>query len=178
MARAVARAGCVAGVATTRRRKGTVAMIKKILVPVDGSDHANAAVDWASDIGAKYQARLTVLHVMAERGSGQVPEELRQLAQLERIEITERDILQSAANQIVEAAKERARMHGIHAIDGTIGIGDPARVIVDQAKAAGVDLIVMGRRGLGGLPGLLLGSVSNKVLHLAACACLTVRSPA
>ena len=37
------------------------------------------------------------------------------------------------------------------------------------------DLIVMGRRGLGDLGGLLMGSVSHKVCHLADCACLTVK---
>ena len=53
--------------------------------------------------------------------------------------------------------------------------GDPARVIAEHAGLHKVDLIVMGRRGLGGLEGLLLGSVSHKVAQLAPCACLTVR---
>ena len=52
--------------------------------------------------------------------------------------------------------------------------GDPAGVLVDYAKAHAIDLIVMGRRGLGDLGGLLLGSVSHKVAQLASCACLTV----
>ena len=53
--------------------------------------------------------------------------------------------------------------------------GDPASAILAVAKEADADLIVMGRRGLGDLAGLLLGSVSQKVTHLAECACLTVR---
>ena len=53
--------------------------------------------------------------------------------------------------------------------------GDPAAAIRDLAREEKPDIIVMGRRGLGDLAGLLLGSVSQKVLHLAECACLTVK---
>jgi nucleotide-binding universal stress UspA family protein len=150
-------------------------MIKNILVPVDGSTHANAAVDWASDLANKYQARLTILHVMAERGSGLVPKELRELERLEKITVTERDILQSVANQIGYAAEQRARAHGAATVETLIDIGDPAKIVVEHAKRTSTDLIVMGRRGLGGMPGLLLGSVSSKVLHLVDCACLTIK---
>ena len=53
--------------------------------------------------------------------------------------------------------------------------GEPATAVLPAAQDEAADLIVMGRRGLGDLAGLLLGSVSHKVSHLAACACLTVR---
>ena len=47
-------------------------------------------------------------------------------------------------------------------------------MIAGYAKANAIDLIVMGRRGLGAIGGLLLGSVSHKVTQLAPCACMTV----
>ena len=50
--------------------------------------------------------------------------------------------------------------------------GDPAMRIVDYCKAHEIDLVGIGRRGLGGLASLLLGSVSQKVSHAAPCACL------
>jgi nucleotide-binding universal stress UspA family protein len=51
--------------------------------------------------------------------------------------------------------------------------GDPAKIIIDHA--GDVDMIVMGRRGLGPIDGLLQGSVSQKVNQLADAACVTVK---
>lgn len=56
--------------------------------------------------------------------------------------------------------------------------GAPAEEIVDAAKAVGADLIVVGSRGLSGVQSAFLGSVSDRVLHLAHCPVLVVRSPA
>jgi nucleotide-binding universal stress UspA family protein len=52
--------------------------------------------------------------------------------------------------------------------------GDPAETILDVARSRNCDLIIMGARGLGKLPGLLLGSTSQKVLSLAPCPVLIV----
>jgi nucleotide-binding universal stress UspA family protein len=54
-------------------------------------------------------------------------------------------------------------------------VGDPAKEILSVAAEEHADIIIMGRRGMGDLAGLLLGSVSHKVSHLAECACLTVK---
>jgi nucleotide-binding universal stress UspA family protein len=150
-------------------------MIRNIVVPVDGSMHSDAAVDWASEIAAKFDARLLLLHVVTERGSGLVPEELREFAKIERVDVTDWDIMESVARRIVDAAERRARGRGAKAVETAVAAGSPAEVILDQSKKFGANLIVMGRRGLGRLPGLLLGSVSSKIVHLAECACLTVK---
>lgn len=50
-------------------------------------------------------------------------------------------------------------------------------VILRGARDRAVDMIVLGSRGFGDAEGLLLGSVSHKVAHLAACTCVTVRQP-
>ena len=55
--------------------------------------------------------------------------------------------------------------------------GSPAQVIVDEAESWGADLIVMGSRGLGIWNRLLLGSVSNAVVHHAKCSVEVVRTP-
>jgi nucleotide-binding universal stress UspA family protein len=150
-------------------------MVKSILVPTDGSEHADKAIAFAADIAQKYDARVSLLHVMSDLGSGRVPEELRGLARLEHVEITERDIRQSAANELLHRAERRAREHGAARVERVIEHGDPTRRILDCARAREADLIVMGSRGLGDLKGLLLGSVSHKVGHLAKCTCVTVR---
>ena len=55
--------------------------------------------------------------------------------------------------------------------------GSPAQVIVDEAESWGADLIIMGSRGLGVWNRLLLGSVSNAVVHHAKCSVEVVRTP-
>ena len=149
-------------------------MLKSILVPVDGSVHANAAVDFASDLAAKFGAGVLVVNVITKVGSDRVPEDLKSYVELERMQVTERDLLQGAANEIVANAAKRARGRGAASVEALTAVGDPAQTIVQIAKERKVDLIAMGRRGLGGVKTLLLGSVSHKVSQLAECACLTV----
>ncbi|MFZ5814320.1 MAG: universal stress protein [Bacillota bacterium] len=56
-----------------------------------------------------------------------------------------------------------------------VQVGEPAEEIVDMARLEHVDLIIMGSRGLSPLKEMLLGSVSNKVLHTAPCPVMVVR---
>lgn len=150
-------------------------MIQTILVPVDGSTHANAAIDWAGDLAVKFQAKLIILHVVSAGRREAFPEELRDYAKLERADLAGWDLVESMAGQLVLSAEQRARARGAVAVETVIEPGNAAKVILAQASRRGADLIVMGRRGLGALPGLVLGSVSSKVLQLADCACLTVK---
>lgn len=150
-------------------------MIKHILVPVDGSAYARQAVELACDLAGQLSADLTLLHVMARLGLTQIPPELREYARLEHVEITSQDLLRGSAERILEDMAQLARSHGVEPQEGVIEAGDPARRITDYAAAHDIDLIVMGNRGLSDLGGLLLGSVSHKVAHLAHCPCLLAR---
>jgi nucleotide-binding universal stress UspA family protein len=150
-------------------------MITKILVPVDGSLHANTAVDWASDVAIEYDAQLTLLHVITEQRVAIYPEDFRAIAKWKHFEINDWELAQSLAQRLVEVGKMRARSHGAKVANTLVVERDPAKTIVAQSAKPGTDLIVMGRRGLGNLSALILGSVTNKVLHLANCACLTVK---
>jgi len=60
-------------------------------------------------------------------------------------------------------------------IETLIRPGSPADEIVDAAKELGADMIVIGSRGWGEIRSVLLGSVSERVLHLARCPVLIVR---
>lgn len=150
-------------------------MIKTILVPTDGSEHARKAVVMGADLASKYQAKLTLLHVMRELGSGRIPESLRDYAHAENIAVTERDVLESVGGQVIREAEVLARGQGASEIRTTLEVGDPAAAILSVAKKDGADMIVMGSRGLGDLQGLLLGSVSHKVSHVSDCTCVTVK---
>jgi len=149
-------------------------MFHQILVPIDGSLHAQRALDYAADMAARYGARLSLLHVITNVMSSRVPDELRDYSRIEHIEVSERDMLLGVATKLMDSAKARARELGVSDISASIETGNPAAVIVKYCEVHDIDLIVMGRRGLGDLGGLMIGSVSHKVAHLADCACMTV----
>ena len=83
--------------------------------------------------------------------------------------------LEKAGQKVMEQARAVVGEHGVDAPVTAIRPGDPGRMIVEYAKAENADLIVMGRRGLGQLGSLLVGSVTHKVSQLADCAVLTVK---
>ncbi len=99
-------------------------------------------------------------------------ESLREFEHIEHVRLTEADMLREMAGRIVDQARDAAQSAGATRIETAIQDGDPATRIVEYSRNEGVDLIVLGRRGLGGIAGLLLGSVSQKVSHVAPCACL------
>ncbi len=150
-------------------------MFKRILVPIDGSEHATRAVDIAGSLAGKDGAALTLLHVLTHAGGYSVPKELQAYAKVEHIRITEKDLIESVGQEILGNAARRLRDNGVDAVEERLESGDPASVIAAVAEGSGADLIVMGRRGLGDLGGLLLGSVSHKVAQAVDCSCLTVK---
>jgi nucleotide-binding universal stress UspA family protein len=178
-------------------------MFKKIVVATDSSDHADKAVAVAADLAAKYDADLTLVHVLLRRDSDisdfrelidvqslsdKVREEFDRYDALQQqrkkstsgvgisvaIPVPE-EVLVAVGNTIVGKAEKIARDHGATKIDSIMAEGDPADIIVNCAKNQSADLIVLGTRGLGGLQGMFVGSVSHKVSQLADCTCITVR---
>jgi nucleotide-binding universal stress UspA family protein len=141
-------------------------MIKKILVPVDGSEQAYKAVEFAANLAIKYDAAIHLLHAFKLTI---VPEGLGDYVITDRVE------LQALGNEIVTSAEDEAKKKGVKHIETTVIEGDPSERIINYAKDHDVDIIVIGSRGLGTFKGLLLGSVSNKVSHRADRTCVIVR---
>lgn len=139
-------------------------MYKKILVPVDGSEHALKALAFAIDLAEKYEATLSLLYVVT---SQVVPDSIGDF----RDWVYERE----AGAKVISACEERASDRGLKSVETSIQKGQPGQVIVDRARDTNVDLIVMGTRGLSDMQGLLMGSVAHKVSHLAHCTVVTVR---
>jgi nucleotide-binding universal stress UspA family protein len=127
-------------------------MLSHILVAFDGSHAALGALDFAADLARRYEARLTVMHV-ASRAAATSSE---------------------SADELLRRAEQRLRSSGLTAVETVLEVGAPASCLVAFATGHDVDLIVMGRRGLGGLAGVLLGSVSQQVANSAECPVLTV----
>jgi nucleotide-binding universal stress UspA family protein len=146
-----------------------------ILHPTDGSAASNKALEYAADMAVASKAKLLVLHVQRRHGQRTIPPGLRELERLEHIRLTEADILRSAAERVATNAEGAARNKGVADTEKLVVQGDPAREIVALAKDRSVDTIVMGSRGLGDIQGLLLGSVSHKVIQSAPCTCIIVR---
>jgi nucleotide-binding universal stress UspA family protein len=156
-------------------KHGAGTMFKKILVSTDGSDGAMHAIEAACDLANKFDAELAILHVMEEIGSSRVPEGAEWLAKVENIHISEADALRTVAEKVVAVATTRAHELGVSKATSEIRAGHAADTINEYAKQHGADLIVMGRRGLGRVSDLLLGSVSHRVSQLCDCACLTIK---
>jgi nucleotide-binding universal stress UspA family protein len=90
------------------------------------------------------------------------------------MERTEYEMLQERGRAIVNAAESSVRQQRIASVETVVEVGDPAGVIVSMTRTRNADLVVVGRRGRGTLAGLLLGSVSNKIMQLADVPCLVV----
>lgn len=148
--------------------------IQRILVAIDGSDNARRAALAAAGLAYKLDATLVLAHVMTKVGMGRIPQELQAYAEIEHVRLTDSDVLAHAAEGLLQATAKELREAYPVSITTTILDGEAAGAIVDCATHNKTDLIVMGRRGLGNLAGLLLGSVSHKVAQLCPCPCLTV----
>ncbi len=85
------------------------------------------------------------------------------------------DTLEFIGKMVLGGAVQALKDKGVKEIIKVVEEGDPALLILDSAKKHSADMIVMGNRGLGGLKGLLVGSVSHKVSQHAKCTCVTVR---
>jgi nucleotide-binding universal stress UspA family protein len=142
--------------------------VKNILVATDGSPSAERALDMAARFAADSQAQLTILTVVQMA----IDEDLKKFGRIEHA--STRDLLEEEASAILIRAKERATETGVAQIKTLVKRGDPAEVILEVTKQLPVDSIVVGKRGRGRLEGLLLGSVSQKLVNLAPCPVMVV----
>lgn len=147
-------------------------MFKAILVGFDGSEASERALRLACDLATKYDATLQISHTPMEETVVFAADAFSgvyvgpDMAQLEA--------MREAAKAIAGKAEALAAEYGHAEAKVQVGHGDPASNILALADDMGADLIVTGRRGLGDLTGLLLGSTSHAVAKGAKCACMTV----
>ena len=143
-------------------------MYKNIVVALDGSAHSNKALDSALELGSTFGAALHLVHVSELHplvlGSASVMSMLPQ------------DELEKRGTAVLEPAAARATGKGC-AVEtyNIIGESTAAQGVLDTAAEVEADLIVVGSLGHSNLSGLLVGSVSQRICHLATCPCLVVR---
>ena len=139
-------------------------MFKRILVAIDQSEYSARVVPTALEVARKFQSEVFVLHV-AEHDYGHSV-------------VYSTESVADGARLISDAIKQFDG--GGVVANGTVhdvAVGHVAKDIVETADALGADLIVMGSRGLSDVQGILLGSVTHKVMHLAPISVLVARGP-
>ena len=136
-------------------------MFKVIIWTTDGSSGAQRALPFAKGLAQAHGARLVVVHVnefVAGRGAGPV-------------NFNEDEVRAAIGKQVADLKQE--------GLDAKLQLADvmaggAAHVIADIANEEGADLIVAGTRGHGPLSGLMLGSVTHRLLHIVHCPVLVV----
>ena len=135
-----------------------------ILLPIDGSEHARRAVEYAVKMARLMKARTLLLHCHRP-----FPVKLGE------------PYFQKAINKIISRSADLLKPYRLllddRAMDYTelIMEGPPGEKICDVARIEKCELIIMGSRGRSDLAGLLLGSVAHRVLQQAPCPVLIVR---
>ncbi|MGE4264267.1 MAG: universal stress protein [Desulfovibrio sp.] len=141
-----------------------IATFRKILVPLDDSEHSRNALRYAMGVAQAQKSHLALLHSI-----GRIPmliggEPRKELVQ-ELVREAEK-LLAPHAKKLREIGIEPALI---------IKEGKPGEVIVQEAKSGNYDLIVMGSRGLSDIEGVILGSNAHRVLSGAHCPVLVTR---
>lgn len=158
-------------------------MFKRILVALDNSPLRGAVFEKASALAGAMQADLMLLHVLSayEAGSPGIP--LRSYhAYYPILDDTSWELYQERWSsferrglELLQRDVAAATAAGIRAEFTQTG-GEPSVVICDVARTWAADLIVVGSRGRSGLSELLMGSISNYVMHHAPCSVLVVHN--
>ncbi|WP_299861479.1 universal stress protein [uncultured Roseobacter sp.] len=147
-------------------------MFNKITVGFDGSAPSENALRLACDLAGKYGSELHISHTPKPEtvafAMGAVAGYHVATTMPSAEEVAE------AAQKVLTRARSIAENAGCPNPVAHVGDGEPAQSLITHADEVGCDLIVTGRRGLGNLTGMVLGSTSQRVGHLAKCAHLTV----
>ncbi|MBI5547736.1 MAG: universal stress protein [Deltaproteobacteria bacterium] len=135
-------------------------MIGHVLVGFDGSASARKALRFAHDLAAQTGARLTALLVL------ELPHVLP-IGPLDSYIVTAPQADPSEMERVRRLLGEAVADLPAAKVDQRVEVGRAAEVLCEQATKLGVDLIVVGARGLGVGGRWLLGSVSDRVVHHA-----------
>ena len=136
-------------------------MFNTIVWATDGSDNAQKALALAKSLTGEDGASLIAVHVVerwaTKKGLAVYPDE---------------EIVAKKLKQTIEGLSEEGLQASLQIVNH---VGhQPAHEIADVAQEQGADLIVIGTRGHGTIPGLLLGSVTQRLLQVAPCPVLAV----
>jgi len=141
-------------------------MYKKILIPMDGSDHSIVAAKHAIQIASDYGSQVTFIYVIAD---------LYNSHRLSEADVKQmKNTFMAQSSEILEKAVKEVQKPNV-TIEKKILTGHPAQQIIEECTEGLYDLIVMGSRGLSSVQDFLMGSTSYRVVANAPCPVLIVR---
>ena len=162
-------------------------MYRHIYVPVDNSDYSNRAIDLAVELGRAFGARLTGMHVYAARLHDYrfkqmeytLPEEYKDETELERQRKIHDSLitmgLQLISDSYLDVLEQKCREAGLP-FEKKMQDGKHYKVLIEDARAADYDLIVMGALGMGAVRDSQLGSVTDRFVRRVTKDTLIVRN--
>ena len=148
--------------------------MNRILLATDGSEHAGRAARMAGELSHHFDAPVDVIHTVPNV-SAETPGSVPEYVVLKQVYSTQRELLEKAGKALVDAAADLEEETGGRVEKTEVMVGFPAHAIAAFAEEVGADCIVMGRRGLGELKGLFMGSVSQRVGQLTQATLITTR---
>lgn len=138
-------------------------------MPVDGSVISYRALDTALFFTEKLGSNITAIHVMEDIPITHIESQklLNDMLEISAACIEQGKIILSKCSEI---AKNKGLI-----VNTVLLKGNPSSIILDFYRNEKYDLIIMGNRGLGEIKEVILGSVSNKILHNSSCPVLLIR---
>lgn len=148
-------------------------MIKKILLAIDGSKHSKKAISYAKELAGQINAEIVLINI------GPVPliYLLNYQPTMIKTDILPKEVeerIKEQGESVLKQARELLKKTNIK-VSTHFEYGHPAESICEYAEKNKFDLIIIGSRGLSEFKELLLGSVSNKVVHMCHCPVLVVK---
>ena len=138
-------------------------MFNNILLAVDGSEYSHRAIEYAKSLTERYEANLLLVHVFSHTS------DLLGYQDFEKLYAKRK----SAGQAVLDRAKKILGSTAFK-VHEELMEGSEAEAILKVAENHQADLIIMGTRGFGAVKGMLVGSVSRKVIHLSTCPVMVV----
>jgi nucleotide-binding universal stress UspA family protein len=158
----------------------TAKAFQKVLVPIDGSEHSQRALEAAVQIAKKFGGKMTLLHVYSVTVPAVVLPEPTTLTPAGVPVVTSAEVskmveaARTAGNRILTEGEQKVKSSNVE-VETALREGNTVQEIVRMAKEGKFDLIVMGVKGVSRIRELLMGSVSEGVIKNAPCPVLIVK---
>ncbi len=155
-------------------------MFQKILVPLDGSEHSLKALDEAAQIAKASKGKITLMNVYSVSAQPIMMPEQSASGYIGRPILTGEEIsrliedTRKFGSRILDDGEQKIKAEGIE-VEKKLVEGHVVQEIVRTANEGNFDLIVLGARGVSHIREMLLGSVTDGVIHHARCAVLVIK---